>query len=82
MWCNCAHILDYLTKLCPNKANNKWTDVEQNYFISMNKIVGRDVLISYLNFSEELMIHKDASKMQLRVVMIQNWNLITFTHIS
>ena len=32
----------------------------------VNKIIGRDVLLSYHNFSEWFMIHTDARKEQLR----------------
>ena len=43
----------------------KWTDVENDDFIAMKKIVGRDVLLSYTNFSERFIIHTGASKTQL-----------------
>ena len=40
----------------------KWTDVENDDFIAMKKIVGRDVLLSYTNFSERFIIQMDTSK--------------------
>ena len=55
MWCNHAYTLAPLTKLL-------WTSVGKNYFMVMNKIVGRDVLISYPNFSGQFIIHMDAKK--------------------
>ena len=44
----------------------------------MKKIVGRDVLLYYPNFSEGFIIHKDASKTQLGGVISQNLNPIAF----
>ena len=44
----------------------------------MNKIVGRDVLIYYPNFSERFIINTDASKTQLRGVICKNGKPITF----
>ena len=44
----------------------------------MKKIVGRDFLLSYHNFSENFMIHTDASKTQLGGVISQNGKPIAF----
>ena len=60
MWCNRAHTLAPLTKLCATKVNFKWTYAENNTFIEMNKIVGRGVLISYPNLIEKFIMHTDA----------------------
>ena len=65
MWRKRTHTLAPLTKICLMKVNFKWTDVENNAFIAMNKIVGCDVLISYSDFSERCIIHTGDSKMQL-----------------
>ena len=47
------------------KVKFKWTNVENNAFIDMKNVVGHDVLLYYPNFSEEFIIHTDASKTQL-----------------
>ena len=44
----------------------------------MNKIVGRDVLLSYPKFSENFIIHTDDSKMQLGEVKSRKFNPIAF----
>ena len=63
MWRNNAHTRNTLTKVCSTKVKFECTDVEHKYFMDMKKkIVGRDVLLSYPNFSEEFKIHTDASK--------------------
>ena len=56
----------------------KWTDKENNDFISMMKIVGRDVLLSYPNFNERFIIHTDASKTQLGGVISNDGNPVEF----
>ena len=52
--------------------------MENDHFLAMTKIVGRDVLISYPNFSEKLIIHTDAGKAQLRGIISQNVKHIAF----
>ena len=46
--------------------------------MKMKKRVGRDVLISYNNFSEEFIIHTDTIRIQLGGVVIQNGKPIKF----
>ena len=62
MWHKHEYTIFPLTKLCPMKVMSKWEDVENNHFIAMKKIVGRDVLLSYPNFSETFIIQTDANK--------------------
>ena len=78
MWCKRAHTLASLTKLCLTKVNLKWTNIENDYFIEMKKILGRDFILYYLNFSERFIINTDDSKMQLGGVIIQNGKPIYF----
>ena len=47
-------------------------------FHGYEKIVRRYVLLSYPNFSEDLIIHTDASKMNLGGLIIQNGKLVDF----
>ena len=51
------------------KVKVKWTDVEHNSFILMKEIVVHDVLLSYPEFSGIFIIHTDASKLQIGVVI-------------
>ena len=78
MWRKCAHKLDPLTKLSSTKVKFKWTDVEHYYFIAINKIVGRDVLLYYPNFSKIFIIHTESGKTKLLGVMSQNGKPIAF----
>ena len=45
------------------KVKFKWTDIDNDAFISMKKIVGRDALIYYPNFREIFIIHIDTRKL-------------------
>ena len=61
MWRNHAHTLAPLIKLCSTEVKFKYTVVENNTFISMKNMVGRDLLLSYPNFSEKFIILTDSS---------------------
>ena len=56
----------------------KQADSEKNTSIAMKKIVGRDILLYYPNFSERFIIHTDAIKTQLGEVISQNGKPIVF----
>ena len=58
--------------MCSTKVKFKWTDVENDAFIATKKIVGRDVLLSYLNFSEKFIISTNASNKQIGGIISQN----------
>ena len=62
MWRKHAHTLATVKKICSNKAKFTWTGVDHKDFTLMKKIVRRDMLLSYPNFSEEIIIHIDASR--------------------
>ena len=78
MWRKRAHTLALLTKLCSTKVKFKWTDIENNALTAMKKIVVREVLLYYPNFSKKFIIHTDASKTYLGVVISQNRKPIDF----
>ena len=46
--------------------------------LAMKKIVGRDLLLYYPNFSKSLIIHTDTRKMQLGGVISENGKPIAF----
>ena len=73
-----AHALSHITKSCSTKVKFKWTDLERSTFMATKKIVGRYILPSYPNLSEEFIIDIDARNKNLRGVMIQNGQTFTF----
>ena len=78
LWRNCAHTLAPLTKSCPSKIKFNWADVEHKALVKPKKIVGRDVILSYPNFSEKFIIYTDASKFKIGGVISQNGRPIAF----
>ena len=62
MWHKRVHTLYPLTKLFYTKVKFKQIDVEQNAFTETNKTIGRDIIISYTNLSEEFTNPIDATK--------------------
>ena len=61
------------------KVKFKWNDVENDDFIAMNKIVGRDILLSYPNFINSFIIHTGSRKKHLGLLIIQNGKPIAFS---
>ena len=78
MWRKHTHTLDTVTKLCSNKAKFTWNGVDHKEFIEMKKIVGHDILLSYPNVSEEIIIHTDASRTHTGGVISQDWKSVVF----
>ena len=78
MWRKRAHTIAPFTKLCLKTVKFKWTDVENNDFMATEKIVGREVLLSYPNFIKTFIIDTDASKTHLGGVISQNGKSIAF----
>ena len=73
-----THILAPITKSCSTRFKFKRTDVKQSDFMETKKIVGRDVLFSYPGYIEDFIIHTDANRMHIGVLMIQNENPLAF----
>ena len=78
MWSKRSHLLQPLTALASTKLELKWTDVEQKSSDKIKWIFSRDTLLIYTDFNKLFDIHTDASKFQLKVVIIQNVKPITF----
>ena len=78
MWRKRAYTLAPLTNICSTNVKFKLTDLKHNAFIDMKKIVRRDVLLYYPNFSGRTIIHADSIKTQIRGLNIQSGNLIAF----
>jgi hypothetical protein len=67
-----------LTALSSKTVKWQWTDVEQNAFDEMKKIISRETLLTYLNFHLPFEIHTDASHTQLGSVISQDKRPIAF----
>ena len=78
MWPRRSHMLVPLTILTSIKWKFKWTQVEQDAFDEINRIVARDNLSAYSDFNENFKIHINASAFQLVAVISQKGKLIAF----
>ena len=59
-------------KMASKQATSDWIEEHQKVFQHMNKSISRETLLVYHpNFSEPFVIHTDASKIQLGVVISQ-----------
>ena len=58
------HKLSPLTKIMSSKVTFKWTDIEQDTFDEIKRIVAYDTLLHYQDFNEEFKIHTDARDLQ------------------
>ena len=72
MWIRRSDTLAPLTALTSKEAKWRWTEVEQKAFDTMKKIVSRETLLAYPDFSEPFEIHTDASHTKLGAVISQN----------
>ena len=76
MWPRRSHTLAPLTKI--TFRNFKWTQVEQDAFDKIKRIVVRDTLLTYPYFYETFKIHTDASAFQLGAVISKKVKPIAF----
>ena len=72
------HILQHFSKLTSSKVKLNWTDVEQNSFYNIKKIVAHNNLSSYPTFNQQFYIHMDSNGFQLGAVVIQEGKGIYF----
>ena len=73
-----SHILAPLTALTSVNVPWKWTADHQRAFNEMKRIIMRETLLAYPNFSEVFDIHTDASLTQLGARIPQNGKPIAF----
>jgi hypothetical protein len=65
MWRGRSHVLAPLMELVSNKAKWNWTKFEESEFEGAKKMVIRDALLSYPDFSGEFHVYADAGDYQL-----------------
>jgi len=70
-WIRRSDVLAPLAALCGKNAKWNWTDVHQKSFDTMKRIISRDVLLAYPDFSKKFEIYTDASDKQLGAVITQ-----------
>ena len=88
LWVSRTQLLAPLTDLVGECGTTKrstkkkppwhWEQVHQDAFDEIKKVIARDVILAYPNFSEEFTIYTDASTRQLGGVITQNNRPIAF----
>jgi hypothetical protein len=88
LWKKRSHILAPLTDLvgeCGHNKNSKknkrkfiWEAKHQQPFDEAKKLVCRDVMLAYLDFTKEFLIYTDASRRHLGSVIVQNNRPLAF----
>jgi hypothetical protein len=77
-WIRRSDVLAPLAKLCGKNSKWGWTDAHQNSFDTMKRILARDVLLAYPDFSKKFEIFTDASDKQLGAVITQEGRPIAY----
>ena len=78
MWKGRSELLAPLSRLTSNAVKWQWTEVEQTAFDKVKKIISKDTLLAFPDFSKPFVIHTDASHTQLGAVISQNEKPIAF----
>ena len=78
MWIRRSDTLAPLTKLCSKSAKFEWKEEQEKAFTTMKKILCRETILAYPDFSQPFIIHTDASHTQLGAVISQNNKPIAF----
>ena len=78
MWKKRSHILAPLAALQSKNVKWRWTEIEQQAFDEIKRMISRDVLLAFPDFSKPFVIHTDASKLQLGAVLSQEGKPIAF----
>ena len=69
IWPRRSHKSMPLTRLTSIKRKFKWTQVKQDAFDKIKRIVARDTLSTYPDFNETFKIHTDVSLFRLGAVI-------------
>jgi hypothetical protein len=80
MWRRQSHILSPLTEVSSGPKNKKlvWNDEQKSAFLELKRMVSKETLLNYPDWSNPFDIHTDASDKQLGAVISQDGKLIAF----
>ena len=78
MWPKRSEILAPLTALTSSTTKWRWTEIEDNAFKEMKRVMARETLLAFPDFNKQFIIHMDASKTQLASVISQEGRPIAF----
>ena len=78
MWEKRSVTLAPLTSLTSESTKFKWTEKEQKAFDDIKKILSKETILAYPDFSKPFVIHTDASDYQIGAVISQDNKPIAF----
>ena len=78
IWARWSHTLAPLTRLTSIKNKFKWTQVKQDAFEKIKRIVARDNLLTYPNLNKAFKIYTNSSTFKLGAVICQKGRPISF----
>ncbi len=78
MWVRRSHVLAPLAKLTSKSVKWTWGETERKSFRDAKKIICRETMLAFPDFSKTFVIHTDASHMQLGAVISQDGKPIAF----
>jgi hypothetical protein len=78
MWVRRSELLVPLTSMTSKKFKFNWTDEHQKAFDNIKKIICREVMLNFPDFSKPFHIYTDASDKQLGAVITQDEKPIAF----
>lgn len=78
MWCRRSHILAPLAALSSKNVPFKWMDQHQKSFEEMKRIVSKEVLLSFPDYTKCFQLYTDASDKQMGVVLMQGARTLAF----
>ena len=78
MWIRRSHVLAPLASLTSKETPWRWGDEHQKAFDTMKRIISKETLLAYPDFSKPFIIHTDASHTQLGAVISQDGKPIAF----
>ena len=78
MWIRRSHILAPLARLTSKTSKWEWGEKQAIVFKLAKRVIARETMLAYPDFSQQFEIHTDASHYQLGAVISQNGKPIAF----
>ena len=78
MWFRRSHVLAPLASLTSKSTKWRWGDKEAKAFAMAKRIITKEAILAYPDFSKRFVIHTDASHYQLGGVISQDGRPIAF----
>ena len=78
MWQKRSELLAPLTALTSKNIKYDWKYEHQKCFDAIKRVIGRELLLAYLDFNDSFEIHTDSSRLQIGAVISQKGKPIAF----